>query len=484
MAAQTEKVLRSVPDSVELDESFILRGNPDVNQQYFSLYKHRLQTLRPSLKQNIRQQWGENVKICNHISDCQKSARDNVVIIGTLFKDMKKKQNPLLELEQENTANLEASTTADDDHKTERSVSSLMGLHISNSDFLVLEDENSSIKLSGDCFKKHKLVTGLVMAIRGCINHKTGYFLSTDYLFCDLPPITAINTSPSSLCNDKYVALVSGLEMSEMESTHSANIELLFNYLSGYVGDTANSHDVSSSICRVLFVGNLISEEVPDEDENVFYDTAFKKNEEIKIRSMDSRLKQLDAWMAQLSATVNVDVMPGIDDPSDDLLPQQPFHRCLFPRSSNLSTFRRVSNPYCISIENRVFLGSAGQNFRDMMKHSQLNMIEAMELSLRARVIAPTAPDTLSCFPFKSYDPFVIDKQCPHVYFCGNNDAFRYKMIKRRQCRKEDAMDTEMDTESEPHVCLLQIPSFVKTKQIVLFNLNTMTPQLMQLGCV
>eukprot|EP00483_Globobulimina_turgida_P004499 UN04508 len=105
-----------------------------------------------------------------------------------------------------------------------------------------------------------------------------------------------------------------------------------------------------------------------------------------------------------------------------------------------------------------------------MMRHSQLNMIECMELSLRSRVIAPTAPDTLSCFPFRNNDPFVIN-QCPHIYFSGNNDQFRYKMIKHPANNKEN-------------VCLLQIPPFVKTKQIVLFNLNTMKPKLIQFGLV
>eukprot|EP01083_Nonionella_stella_P295931 1005541_1 len=212
-----------------------------------------------------------------------------------------------------------------------------------------------------------------------------------------------------------------------MDVDHSMNIEMLFNYLCGYLGD--NKCAISSKICRIIFVGNIICEELPDEDESIFYDKSFKKNEQIKISSIDSRLKELDLWISQLAASVSIDIMPGFNDPSDHLLPQQPFHRCLFPLSSSFNTFKRVTNPYSIQIDNRYCLGSSGQNFRDMMKYSQLNMIECMELSLRARNMAPTAPDTLSCFPFRNNDPFLI-KKCPNVYFSGNNDQFRYKIIK------------------------------------------------------
>merc|ERR1739838_215632 len=176
------------------------------------------------------------------------------------------------------------------------------------------------------------------------------------------------------------------------------------------------------------FVGNILCEELPDEDGNIFYDTKFKKKEQKKIASLDSRLKELDLWLSQLAASVSVDVMPGAHDPSDELLPQQPFHRCLFPMASSFETFHRVSNPYSVQMEGRTLLGTAGQNFVDMVKHSQMNMVEAMELSLRSRIIAPTAPDTLSCFPFRVNDPFLIST-CPNIYFSGNNDEFKYKMI-------------------------------------------------------
>lgn len=446
-----------------MDKSFEVKVNTkdNISHQYFELYNLRLQRLRPCLEALIRKKWGD-IPYCKQVLDCQTSHFEEVSIIGTVFKDQKKKFNPL-----------EATDDADnDDHKSlEGTISKLIGINCSGSDFLMLEDEIGSLKLSGPSLNKHRLLTGITLAVRGSINKANGVFVANDHMLCGLPPLS-LTTRPLTEGGgeDKYIAMVSGLEISKMDdSGHSAAIEMLFNYLSGFLGDGA-CDGIASKICRVLFVGNVLCEELPNEDSNTFYDTKFKKKEQAKIASLDGRLKELDLWMSQLAASVAVDVMPGAHDPSDELLPQQPFHRCLFPMASSFSTFHRVTNPYRLKVDGRSLLGSAGQNFVDMLKHSQMSMIETMELSLRSRIIAPTAPDTLSCFPFRVRDPFVIE-ECPDVYFSGNNEQFRFKMIGH-------------EMKQQTKICLLEIPSFVKTKQIVLFNLRTMQPQVMQFGIV
>lgn len=42
-----------------------------------------------------------------------------------------------------------------------------------------------------------------------------------------------------------------------------------------------------------------------------------------------------------------------------------------------------------------------------------------LEDTLAWRHMAPTAPDTLPCYPFCHNDPFII-KETPHVYFTAN----------------------------------------------------------------
>lgn len=144
---------------------------------------------------------------------------------------------------------------------------------------------------------------------------------------------------------------------------------------------------------------------------------------------------------SQLAATVPVDVMPGSDDPTNFTLPQQPLHQCLVPRSSRYSTLRRVTNPYEAYIGHRLFLGASGQILDDLKKYTAVSTafgatagkeegggseaaglpvsLSLMEQLLRWRHMAPTAPDTLPCYPFCDIDPFVI-RECPHVFFCGN----------------------------------------------------------------
>lgn len=40
----------------------------------------------------------------------------------------------------------------------------------------------------------------------------------------------------------------------------------------------------------------------------------------------------------------------------------------------------------------------------------------------------PTAPDTLTTYPFADQDPFILE-ECPHVFFAGNQPSFATRML-------------------------------------------------------
>ena len=42
--------------------------------------------------------------------------------------------------------------------------------------------------------------------------------------------------------------------------------------------------------------------------------------------------------------------MPGLHDPTNHQLPQQPLHRCMFPKSGQLQALRGVTNPYAATV--------------------------------------------------------------------------------------------------------------------------------------
>jgi DNA polymerase delta subunit 2 len=161
-----------------------------------------------------------------------------------------------------------------------------------------------------------------------------------------------------------------------------------------------------------------------------------------------------------------VDVMPGLRDPSNVAMPQQRLHPCLFPRSSGFrDTFNLVTNPYKCTVGDKkdassvCITGHAGQPVADIARFSSLSdPLDALERTLVWQHLAPTAPDTLACYPFKNNDPFVIHGRCPDVLFTGNAPAF----------------DTRTVTLSNGHtVRLIAVPRFSTTGTVALLDLAT-----------
>lgn len=174
-----------------------------------------------------------------------------------------------------------------------------------------------------------------------------------------------------------------------------------------------------SNIVRVVIAGNSVQATPPKQQKNM---------SSLTLRTFDTKdmlksLKLLDEVITNIAQSVNVDLMPGEFDPSNQMLPQQPFHHCMFPKSAVNRAFNGVPNPYQFEIEGRLILGTSGQNIDDIRKYTTVDdPIECMKNTLKWSHIAPTCPDTLPCYPYYEEDPFIIS-QCPHVYFCAQNDA-------------------------------------------------------------
>lgn len=83
-----------------------------------------------------------------------------------------------------------------------------------------------------------------------------------------------------------------------------------------------------------------------------------------------------------------------------------------------------TSNPTQFEIAGVNFLGSSGENIKDMQAYAKFDSsLHALKTTLKINHIAPTCPDTLRCYPFTTKDPLVIT-QTPHVYFACNADKF------------------------------------------------------------
>uniref|UniRef100_A0A1A7Z0K6 DNA polymerase delta subunit 2 n=1 Tax=Iconisemion striatum TaxID=60296 RepID=A0A1A7Z0K6_9TELE len=404
-------------------------GERSFNRQYAHIYAARLMQMRPLLSERAQKKWGSDVlikKLCDLETGVQ------CCIVGTLFKRMDLQPSILREISEEHNLLPQPARVK----------------YINDADELILEDELQRIKLEGK-INRDKCVTGSVVAIYGA-EKNDGKFTVEDFCMADLPP----QTPKPSLNSDRFVLLVSGLGLGNNRADSMLELQLLVDMVTGQLGDKAEQRE-AATISRVLLAGNLLSQHIQDKEASTKAKYLTKKTQAGSVEA----IRLLDEILLQLVASVPVDVMPGQYDPTNYILPQQPLHRCMFPLSSVYPTLHLSCNPYEATIEGVRFLGTSGQNVCDIQRYSSMdNHLEILEETLRLRHLAPTAPDTLGCYPFYQKDPFILE-ECPHVYFSGNAPALDSKLIKGSDGQE---------------VLLVTIPEFSSTKTACLVNLRTL----------
>ncbi len=85
----------------------------------------------------------------------------------------------------------------------------------------------------------------------------------------------------------------------------------------------------------------------------------------------------------------------------------------------------RVTNPHEFTVDGVHMLGTSGQNVDDVAKYSShQDGLQTLRSCLEWAHLAPTGPDTLTIYPFKNLDPFILN-QAPHVMFVGNQSKFQ-----------------------------------------------------------
>ncbi|KAG6442231.1 DNA polymerase delta subunit 2 [Manduca sexta] len=393
----------------------------DFSKQYAHIYSARLNTFRNILVPLVMKKWSNKFKI---LKLCELREKNyTCVVIGTLFKHQKLKPSILKELSDQ----LEIIPQPARTH------------FVHDSDSLVLEDELQRIKLVGDCIDIHQIVTGVVCAILGS-EDEDGIFTVKDVCWagCNIQhPLPIIN-------NDRYVVIMSGLNLASKSPDHIFSLHLLLEWISGLSG-TAQYQEEISNIVRVIIAGGVFAN---NSDEKVL-------NESDVISSA----QLVDSFAAALSAVAPLDLMPGCKDPTGIMLPQKPFHFCLFPKAIEYKSFNRVSNPYECDIGGLLCLGTSGEPIKDIMRYSKLNnSINVLKKTLEWRQLAPTCPDTVPCIPCVDNDPFTIYK-CPAVYFSGNADKFATEMYEGAEGQ---------------HVRLVSVPDFCETKTVAIINLKNM----------
>ena len=196
---------------------------------------------------------------------------------------------------------------------------------------MILEDELQRIKLLprkdkdgsflNNSFRIANLPTGVVCGVYG-EEVAGGKFEVDDIIF----PTACVENRNNTISNkDDTLILMSGLGLGSDEDPMP--LELAISWLVGEAGEMSDQEQ-NSKVERVIIAGNSLAETMRDRD-------AMSKAKYLtKDRDASSlaAICRLDDILVQLASSVDVDLMPGPNDPTNQLMPQQPLHHCLFPR--------------------------------------------------------------------------------------------------------------------------------------------------------
>ncbi|KAL8798395.1 MAG: hypothetical protein Q9182_006689 [Xanthomendoza sp. 2 TL-2023] len=448
-------------------------------QQYGDMYFLRLAKLKPAVEAIADEEWrdfeiaGEKVHRVDRVLDVRQG--ELCWVAGTVYMDMPLKPNILDDISK--------------DHWIAAPPPREKYISPTGQDQIMLEDESGRLRLIGTPLQLAMLVTGCIIAVMGTEN-ANGDFEVIDMKVPDLPrqpqrwerdEASAVLSNPTgkkrkSGSEEKRseggkVAIVSGLGISG-DRGDTMTIDLLMEYLLGEACDPLEQASVSK-ISRLIIAGNSIAEGTPltlrDDDKK-----ASRKYGYDSSAYNPAPTEHFDNFLATLLPSIPVTLIPGESDPANVSMPQQPIHPAMFPRSRNYAAmpgstepgwFDSVTNPWEGDVDGWRLMGTGGQPIDDVFKYVEGDeRIEMMENLLRWRCGAPTAPDTLWCYPFQDNDPFVIE-ECPHVYFVGNQPRYDTVVIEGPVGQK---------------VRLICVPKFRETGEIVLLDTDTLEPEIVK----
>ena len=374
----------------------------------------------------------------------------------------------------------------------------------------MLEDESGRLRLIGVALETELLVTGCIIAVMGTEN-ADGDFEVIDIKVPDLPshptaadlapkPAEGESTTPKGKAEGKgKVAIVSGLGITG-DSGSTLSLDLLMEFLLGE-STSPSLQALSSQMTRLIIAGNSIAEATPlhPDRSDSHHGPTPKSRGTTKKYGYDASAynpaptAHLDNFLATLLPSLPITLMPGASDPANVSIPQQPLHPALFPhsrvyaapptpntagttpaakkpnRTQNTHPLHPATNPSFFTFgsptspTSTLFLGHSGQPITDISKYVPLpttvtSTLDLMEATLRWRLLAPTAPDTLWCYPFQTSEPFVLDEGwCPHVYFVGNMPGAGIRVVEGPRGER---------------VRCVSVPGFRETGEVVVLDLD------------
>ncbi|KEG12062.1 putative DNA polymerase delta subunit 2 [Trypanosoma grayi] len=391
-------------------------------------------------------------------------------------------------------------------------------------DELFLEDISGRVRLEG--VPANLFCTGIVLGVEGSLR-ENGVLAVHRYAMTDAREMYVPRTLRSvSRLPPCYVAVVCGLALGcpqqEQQDPDVARgrtmAELLVDYLSGNVGDAAVTAQ-AARIARLVIAGNSIA---PTDELRLKKKVKLDPSDHVRLgddRQGDGvvtsamLMRELDAVLARMADTIEIDLMPGDQDMSNAFQPQQPLHPLLLPESSRRSSLKLVTNPHEFSVfpgdadDNGIsndngkppgtsgvsktreggttFFVSSGNGLNDVIRETRYsNRLDALSMLLHCGCACPTAPNTLFSYPFKETDPFVFTRTPHCCIYCDQPEMqSRWEPLAPFVPTSDGAADEEEELSAAAAaakdgagVRLICVPPFAKTGVLVLVDVNS--PQL------
>lgn len=443
-------------------------------QQYADMYFARLAQLKPAVEAVAAEAFadfeinGEPARRVDRVLDVRQG--DLCWVIGTVYMEMPLKPNVLEDIGKEHW--IAAPPPREK--------------YTGAGEQVMLEDESGRLRLTGAILVTQLLVTGAIVAVMGTEN-ADGEFEVLDLRTPDMPrqPPRWERDDGDAAVGGKSVttqrpdtgkvAIVSGLAFNG-EAGDTLTHNLLLEFLLGEAASPGEQTD-AAKISRLIIAGNSYAHSSPIPSRE---DVAAAKKSGARKYGYDAASynagpsEQLDAWISTLLPSLPITLLPGVTDPTSTTLPQQPIHAALFPHSRaymNLTPapqpnwFDCVTNPVDFDVDGWRFLAAGGQTLDDVYKYVDgEHRLDLMEAMLRWRLTAPTAPDTLPCYPFQDGDKFVL-KECPHVYIVGNQPKFETEVV---------------EGPNGQQVRLIAVPKFKETGQVILLDTESLQIDVLQ----
>ncbi|EPY24742.1 DNA polymerase delta subunit 2 [Strigomonas culicis] len=282
--------------------------------------------------------------------------------------------------------------------------------------------------------------------------------------------------------------------------------------MSGQMGEDATLFTRARHIARLVIGGNSIA---MTEEQKLKLKVKLDPSDHVRLNDDKTQagtvtsaklMREFDKLLARLTATVEVELMPGDHDMSDAFQPQQPLHPVLLPTAARLSSLRLVTNPFQFvagddGAEERAsdgrarFFVTSGQNMNDVARETRYtDRLAAMEMVVRSGCACPTAPNTLFSYPFRDEDPFLFGA-LPHAFVVCDQPRFetRYAPLAALEAdscrhvtaaaagaggREREAAAKRSKLEegaAPPGVRLVCVPSFQATGSVVLVDVHSPT---------